>query len=650
MQNHFYQIEIDETTGGLNRLTFVNDPHQMNFCKAGRTISSVADFAVEKIEYAENKCVVYAKKGLSVLTTEYLLNGEYVEITHTLKNTARYPVYYKNADFAIQMPLNDNYRDGAAECMKHCCSTHIFAGNRSSYIRAERMGVSDYNLGMILREGEFSSYSQDGGKIWHSNRGYFILNTPAFRLLSGEEYKLAYTFFRYKDYPGFVAKLRSFDSYLHIENDGFYTVKKGGRVAFNVIAKENITSASCTVNGEEIDAEIDGNTLKISFIAKEYGEQAVEFTINGKRSYAKYFATIDEEELIKTRLYFIVEHQQCLEKDSPLYGAFLIYDNEEKRQFYNATVRDHNANRERMGMSILLAKWLQTHDDAFLRERLDLFVEFLCRESFEESTGEVFDGIGKDPDFLRLYNAPWTALFFTEMYNLTKDTRFARNVYKSLKYYYSVGGTKFYPNGIRFYEFFKVMKEALPQEQTQEILELFDQHVGNIVKNGIEYPPHEVRFEQTIVTPAVSIILDKYEISGDAYYLREAEKHLRILRKFDGCQPNYHTHNIPIRFWDNRWFGKSATYGDTFPHYWSILSGYNYFRYGKLTGNAEGVKVGLDCIRNNACLFEENGAAHCTYLMPFRVDGKRYECYDHFANDQDFALYFIWKVTLEEKQ
>ncbi len=649
MKNSFFKIKIDETSGGISYISLIGDEHQMNFCKSGRTIGAINGFEVKKIEESTNKRTVFLQNGNLDLTTVYSFDGEQLNVEHILKNTSSCPAYFKDADFAVQMPLNDNYRDGTDVAMKKCCSTHIFCGKNSSYIRAERMGFSDYNLGVVLTKGSFFSYSQECAEIWHSNRGYFILNTPAFHLLSSEEYKISYTFFAYKDYSDFLTKIKNFDSYLHVENDKGYTYKVGETIDFNVLSKSNIKNARANCNGEDIPVNIKENKVNICFKATKYGDNIVNFTVDGKESYARFNVSIDEEKLIETRLNFIIDNQQCLEKNSPLYGAFLIYDNEEKGQFYDANFRDHNACRERFGMAILLIKYLQTHKNKKFSDSLDLFVKFLLRESFEETTGEVFDGIGKDPKFLRLYNAPWVVLIFTEMYNLTKDKIYATYVYKTLKYYYSVGGTKFYPNGIRFYEFFKVLKDAEFNDELDEILKLFDEHVENIVRNGIIYPSHEVVFEQTIVTPAVTLMLDKYEISGDKKYLKEAEMHLKILRKFDGCQPDYHTNNIPIRFWDGRWFGKCYMYGDTFPHYWSTLSGYNYFRYGLLTGDKQAIKVGVQCIRNNTCLFEENGRAHCVYMFPYKVDGKHCEFYDAFANDQDFALYFLWKTVLETK-
>lgn len=654
MKNEVFEINIDKKTGGIKRLSLIGDPAKMNFCKKGRTLGSlqvrfysktqIRGFEVQSISKSADSVKVYATYRGLTLETEYRFAGERLVVQQVLKNENSHPVYVRDNDLGVNMPFNDRYENSKI-CMKERCSAHIFAGLDSSYIRAERMGDSPYNVGLVLTKGQFLSYEQE--EVWHSNRGYFVLNTPAFTLLGGESYTLCYELFAYTDYADFEEKIKAYESHLHVEAPSGFTYKRGEEISFCVQAKNAVQSAKCSLDGKEIACDIDKNLVNIHFIAEKFGENKVYFEIDGKQSHATFNVTVDEETLIKNCLDFIVEKQQCNDERSPLYGAFLIYDNEEQRQYYNADRRDYNACRERFGMAILLAKWLQSHDDPYFRESLDKFTLFLLRESVDEETGEVFDGIGKNPNFLRLYNAPWVALFFTELYYLTKELRYARLVARVLKYYYSVGGAKFYPNGIRFYEFFKVLEDAGLEKEKQEVLVHFDEHVANIVKNGVVYPPHEVKFEQTIVTPAVTIMLDKYQISGDEFYLREAEKHLKILRKFDGCQPDHRLHNIPIRFWDDYWFGKRGAYGDTFPHYWSVLSGYCYYTYGKLAKNAEAVAVGTECIRNCTCLFKEDGSASCAYVYPSAVNGTKGEFFDVFANDQDFALYFLWKIKDE---
>ena len=43
---------------------------------------------------------------------------------------------------------------------------------------------------------------------------------------------------------------------------------------------------------------------------------------------------------------------------------------------------------------------------------------------------------------------------------------------------------------------------------------MFKYHADHMVETGIYYPKHEVNFEQTIVTPAVTLISEMAAITG----------------------------------------------------------------------------------------------------------------------------------------
>jgi len=635
------KYDFNETLGGITGLFFVNDPSGMNFIKKGRAMSAFRGFELKSVQKSDEAVRFLSKKGELSLETLFRLEGELFCVSHTLKNEGG-PVYFKEGDLALEMPLNDRYENSAV-CIKERCHAHIFAGEDCSYIRADRMGNSEYSMGVVFTKGRIASYSQE--EVGHSNRGFFILNLEPFSLLQGESYELEYSFFAHKGGADFYKRATElFENFLCVHAPEGYTVELGNALRFSVSASKEIHEAKAKLGGEELPIRIEGNEAFVDYVPQTTGEKKVVFAINGVESHATFNVVLPFDELIKNRIEFIVRKQQCLKKASPLYGAYLIYDNEEERQYYDSKFRDHNANRERFGMAIMIAKYLQKNPNAEFRASLELFTRFILREAVEEKTGEVFDGIGKNPEFLRLYNAPWVALYFTEYYKLTNDERWLPLIYKIVSYYYSVGGAKFYPNGIRFYEFATVLKGKIPDADYAQLMKSFDEHIQTIMKNGVIYPPHEVNFEQTIVTPASTLLLDKYQLSGEEKYLREAEKHLSILMKFDGSQPEYRLNKIPIRFWDDYWFGKGFTYGDTFPHYWSVLSGYCFHLYGILTQNAEYERYGRECIENCTCLFKDNGRATCAYVYPKSVNGVKGRFADAFANDQDFALYFLLKI------
>ncbi len=658
MKNSIFEIEFDPQEGGISRLSLVRDAHKMNFCRDGREMSVLRGFLPQSFSQTETSARAVSSLGGVEAVTEFSFDGEDLVVHTRLTNQNSYPVYFSNGDLCLEMPFNDAY-EASDICMRERCHTHIWVGLESSYIRTERMGESDCHVGLVFEKGSFHSYRQE--ECNHSVRGYFALNVSAFSLQSGESHEICYRIFAHTGGADFFARARKIPGFLQVRSARGYSFFEGEEISFEVLSGETITEAHCTLRGEALPCKTEENRVLISFVPEGNGEHEVFFCVNGRKGKAVFNVLPALETLLKTRIDFIIDKQQCMDSNSPLYGAYLVYDNEEDRQYFDYAVLDHNANRERLGMSLTILKWLGTHEDARARRSLDLFTEFLLRECVDEEKGTCYGNIGKDERYLRLYNAPWVALYFAELYNLTKDLRWARLLARILHYYYGVGGAKFYPNGIRFATFYRVLQAAGLHRECEEIYAKFDEHVQMILRNGTNYPPHEVNYEQTIVTPAVTILLDKYTLSGEEFYLREAEKHLRILRKFDGLQPHFRLHNIPIRYWDDFWFGKKGTYGDVFPHYWSVLSGYGYHLYGKLTGDRGYEEIARQCMMNCLCNIYPSGRATCAYVYPEWVSGRAWSPQKHaditetlgsrkgaladaFANDQDFALYFFMKM------
>ena len=134
--------------------------------------------------------------------------------------------------------------------------------------------------------------------------------------------------------------------------------------------------------------------------------------------------------------------------------------------------------------------------------------------------------------------------------------------------------------------------------------------------------------------------IEVYMLTGDEKYLKGAESQLPLLESFGGKQPSFHLYDIAIRHWDGYWFGKDRIWGDTFPHYWSTLSGIAFRLYAKATGKQEYAERALNIFRNNLCLFTEDGRGSCAFIYPDKVNGQKAHLYDPFANDQDWAMVF----------
>jgi len=128
-------------------------------------------------------------------------------------------------------------------------------------------------------------------------------------------------------------------------------------------------------------------------------------------------------------------------------------------------------------------------------------------------------------------------------------------------------------------------------------------------------------------------------------YLDEVKRQMPVLEAFNGFQPSYHLNEVAIRHWDGHWFGKRELFGDTFPHYWSTITGAVYYYYALCTGDSSYQKRAENVVRNNLCLFFEDGKASCAYMYPYKIDGVKAEFYDPYANDQDWALVYYLLVN-----
>lgn len=118
------------------------------------------------------------------------------------------------------------------------------------------------------------------------------------------------------------------------------------------------------------------------------------------------------------------------------------------------------------------------------------------------------------------------------------------------------------------------------------------------------------------------------------------KRQMEILELFNARQPHYLQHEVAIRHWDGYWFGKDRQYGDTYPHYWSALTGNVYMLWYRISGEERYLKMAENSLRGVLSLFFPDGSASCAYVFPVTVNGKAGQRYDEYANDQDWGMYF----------
>ena len=107
----------------------------------------------------------------------------------------------------------------------------------------------------------------------------------------------------------------------------------------------------------------------ISIQQKKEGEYRFDIWSGEKHTHALFYCSASVDILLTRRSQFLATKQQYKKEGSALDGAYLIYDSEEDALYYSHKA-DHNGGRERMGMAVLIARYLQLDDDPLLEESL----------------------------------------------------------------------------------------------------------------------------------------------------------------------------------------------------------------------------------------------------------------------------------------
>lgn len=650
MKNRLFTVEPMPENGGLKSLVLNDDPDRMNWIEGFGTWGVPFDFEFLGMEESGNRVTAHYRKDTLELEVVRTLEGDLLRERYRFRNSGAYDLYFQRGALAVYATFNDSYPDSAM-CLTQRCHAHIWCGGENSYVHARKMGPFPTELALILTAGALDSYSVRREQAESScDRGDFLLHPVPMHLLPGETSDLEWVITAFPENRFRDTLLDHSGAVISFEQE---TVFEGEPFRITVESRDLSGKASVRCNGREIPAAVEDGRLRVEYAPGQTGESRFDFEIGGRKFHAFGICVEPFEQLLEKRVRFLIRNQQMTDPASPLYGAYLIYDNEEHAQYFSYKNTDHNANRERTNMGLLVCRYLQTHRDREAEHSLDLFEQFLLREIYDPETGEVFNNIGKHSEFKRLYNNAGLVNFWLEMYYLRKQEKYLIWIERSIRTFYEGGGYRFYPNGTLFSDVVSAVRAAGRVEPADELTGMIRKHVEQICAIGFRYPAHEVRFEQTIATSAVGILSAYYDrIEQTPPLLEEARRQAQLLDRFQGDQPDYRLHEIPIRHWDGFWFGKRRLYGDTFPHYLSGLSARSFLLYAKISGDEMFREKAKRCLRNCLCLFFPDGTASCAYLYPFSVtmlnpDGtvsesaRRGEYFDQWANDQDGVLYLI---------
>ncbi|NMM94573.1 hypothetical protein [Bifidobacterium oedipodis] len=661
-------------------------------------------------------------------------NGDLIRTTVTLTNTTDKTVFTTVGDIGITLPLEDRYYDESGEySIDQHCNTHLFCGGTSSWVLALRMSGRAPHLGLVLTEGALANYSTSRDFAHYSNdRGCFVLHPEAMEFAAGQSHRISWTIFPCQDREDFFAQTAQLNPRF-IRATWDHTVTFPGRTVTLTIAPA-FEAARVTVNGQEAVRQPDGRyrfeytpdaeaahtadwlsdrigehvfTIEATALADEADDpNDVDAEAPRYTARTRVFVSESVEQVLADRARFIIERQQYRGTDPHLKGAYLAYDNEEERQYYYARssesgmINDYNAGRERAGMANFLASYARALRDGVvavpqglaggaqglidrISESLADYRAFVARELVDPTTGYVYNDSPRDDSYKRLYNAPWYATFFDELYKFTGDSRDLDMALAIVRNFYEHDSWRFYTIEMPILAVTGDLKAAGRDADYADVKAMFLRHARTLAQLGLHYPKHEVNYEQSIVAPAASVIAQAALLGEDKDLAAAALQQAQVLDQFQGCQPDAHLGEVSIRHWDGFWFGKRKQYGDTLPHYWSGLTG-NVFdliadlvdrglldagsvvgdsvavagNTGVAAGSADSAESAADTLRRRALasryanlqLFFPGGRASAAFLFPYSVNGERAHFADPMANDQDWALYFILRSRLAGRQ
>lgn len=657
--------DVDPQTGGLLAITMKNTHNNMNWILRAdnsqyKSVGSEYQWGLGSvtvnagtqrsvIQWTFDKKGCFESESLKVCVKRNLKsNGTVLREEYTFTNRSDREITL--TDLYVNTPMNDNYPD-ATTCMKSRVNTHIWSSGDVVYIDGIQMSGIAPHFGLVMTDSSFKgagyeifgrSNTPDGKS---NNRGIIALDFAPKTLKAGETARLVWEIFSHNSHADFYAKARK-RGVLKLTSER-YTYEQGAICNIRLITPDGCKPTGFDVDGNLYELTKEKGEYLARFKAEKLGNNLVTVHYNnGKYTTAEVQVISSEKGLIDKRVNFIVDHQQYLNPSNKRYGAYMVYDNEEDKIFLNdrktASFYDRDEGAERMGMGILIALQYQEMKDEKLLNSLKKYMDFVRNQlqTKDYTTYSTYRNEGRN----RAYNYPWVAHLNVEMYKCTGDKNYLLDCYGTMQAMYRQFGHGFYAFDIPVYESIILLKKEGFTAQADTLLADYKAAAEVYLKNGTNYPPHEVNYEQTIVSPLVLLLTQLYLLTNEQRYMDEVEKHMPLLEAFSGLQPSHHLNEIGIRHWDGYWFGKREFWGDTFPHYWSAMTGMCYSYYAKCTGKTEYQKRAENVVKNNLSLFFEDGKASCAYLYPNKVDGKPAKFYDPFANDQDFALVFYKMV------
>ncbi|HEY6738955.1 MAG TPA: hypothetical protein VI076_08905, partial [Actinopolymorphaceae bacterium] len=352
-------------------------------------------------------------------------------------------------------------------------------------------------------------------------------------------------------------------------------------------------------------------------------------------------------ELVSRRVDALLDRHRAVERDGTRAAAFVPYDVERGlRLTHDLGWSDWSDSRERVGMPLLLLAarargWCRdvTAVDSALRA-----YRVFCRERLVTPDHHIRNSSTAD-GHPRLYNNPWFAYLFAELYAAYGEESDLCTAVAILDRYYADGGHRFLAILVAeaVHRVAALCDRAGWGKDAARLRDELVRHGRTLVELGTDLPAHEVMYEQSMTAPLLSILMGAWRLEPSEELETTMRTVLPWLTAFAGRQPHVRLRNVPIRHWDGYWFGRLRLWGDTFPHYWSILSPRALLDWpDEVEAPTPHTDRFDETIRDvtaaNLIDFTPDGNASCAFVLPSCVDDRPGYVADPLANDQDMGL------------
>ncbi|KAJ0315609.1 hypothetical protein COL5a_011921 [Colletotrichum fioriniae] len=377
------------------------------------------------------------------------------------------------------------------------------------------------NLGFVLTQGALVGYSIEvRDPVTLSNtRGVSLLHPSIPTLEPGASSAIVWTWCWHSDWDEFFKQSAVYsEQFVWVKADNYTTITK--------------ETDSISLTGTSVNA----NT-KISGQAVQCRTNLVVTTENGYNSTVFLNVVPKYDDLIVSRTKFIIENQQDLTPDTPAEGAYRVFDNQANALATWDTSTDRNPGHERVGMGILIARWLKKDpENSELRRSLEKYYTRVSTK-LQEENGFVRDRpIGNDGSKKRLYNWSWVLQFHITVaaldLNLTETVAEKAPLERfmlTLESFYAEGGGALYAIDLPILESLQALEKHENEEWLKKAKELFLAHGENIAKRGLDYPSFEVNFEQSIIVFAAVVLHELWRYTGNGKWRNAGKLQLDTL-------------------------------------------------------------------------------------------------------------------------